>query len=414
MGFEYKISVIIPVYNTEKYLAECLKSLLEQTLEGVEIICVDDGSTDGSADILAKFASRGVKIITQKNSGQSAARNNGLKAAKGEYIAFLDSDDWAEKTFLETLYNLAKKGDTDISMCSINVYNEARNSQTAHDCYLSLDVFSKRLEGKCFDWQQTKDFLFNIAVVPWNKIYKSEFLKNSGLKFVEEVNFEDNIFFTETFLKAKRVNFTRAALVNYRYFSKTSYSTSGGENDFKKLDFFKIFELIEKVLKREGAYRQLSKYFKAYRQKTLIQWFDKTTDEKAKKEFAKKLYTMYPQMIFNRFSKRIKLAQRIKKLNKLTSKKRIIFRGASVALAETLSDKRLQHRENIMGIVDKNPEKIGTEFCGIKIDSCEMLKSKTFDEIVLSTPNFYNFEKIVKEELKELGIELELNSRVFK
>ena len=114
-----KVSVIIPVYNTEQYLGQCLDSVIGQTLKDIEIICVDDGSWDRSPEILRWHAAADgrIRIIRQQNSGLGEARNSGLKAATGEYIAFLDSDDWYEPAALEKLYEQAVKDDADICMC---------------------------------------------------------------------------------------------------------------------------------------------------------------------------------------------------------------------------------------------------------------------------------------------------------
>lgn len=106
-----KVSIIIPVYNAEKYLGKCLESLLSQTLQEMEIICVDDGSSDGSPEILKRFQERDgrVRILTQENQYAGAARNNGMKEAQGEYLLFLDADDFFENTLLEKVYNQGKR-----------------------------------------------------------------------------------------------------------------------------------------------------------------------------------------------------------------------------------------------------------------------------------------------------------------
>ena len=103
-----KVSVIVPVYNCEKYLKKCLDSLVNQTLKDIEIICVNDGSTDNSGRILEEYTDSRIKIITKENGGLSSARNAGIAVAKGEYLGFVDSDDWVDLDFYEKLYNTAK------------------------------------------------------------------------------------------------------------------------------------------------------------------------------------------------------------------------------------------------------------------------------------------------------------------
>src|SRR5574344_49484 len=149
---ENKISVsfIIPIFNTEKYLKQCLNSIISQTLSDIEIICINDGSTDNSLCILENFAKKDkrIKVINQKNKGQSAARNKGITLAKGEYIAFVDSDDWAQPDMLEKMYNRATQDDTDVTMASVTLHNEKTGEETCHDCYVSLDVFPKEFDNK--------------------------------------------------------------------------------------------------------------------------------------------------------------------------------------------------------------------------------------------------------------------------
>ena len=188
-----KVSIIIPVYNAEKYLERALSSLINQTLSDIEIICVNDGSTDSSLEILERFSNRDgrIVVITQPNSGQSSARNLGLKLAKGEYIGFLDADDWVEPDCFEKLYS--KANGSDISICSIKVCS--KGEEKTDDSYLSLRVFPKNLDYRTFTHVDCADFLFRICVTPWNKIYRREFLEIFSIKFVEGVNFEDNIFF---------------------------------------------------------------------------------------------------------------------------------------------------------------------------------------------------------------------------
>ena len=120
------ISVIIPVYNAEKYLEKCLNSVIKQTLKDIEIICINDGSTDGSLNILQKYSEKDKRfiIIDQKNSGQSVARNKGLSVAKGEFIGFVDSDDWIDDDFYEKLYDAAIEYKADIAAGNILRVNE--------------------------------------------------------------------------------------------------------------------------------------------------------------------------------------------------------------------------------------------------------------------------------------------------
>lgn len=288
-----KISVIIPVYNTGKYLVKCLESVINQTLKDIEIICIDDGSTDNSLEILKEFAKKDsrMKFLTQKNQGQSVARNAGIKTAQGEYIGFIDSDDWADEKMFEKLYNNAKTYDSDIAMCSITVYDEKTGKFDVNDPYMTLNVlFDESFENRAFNYNEVLGFLFRICVVPWNKIYKREFLIKNNILFPEGLFFEDNVFCTEVLLKAKNISIIKKPLIFYRRTSETS-TTSG--DDIKKLDFFKIMDLEEKLLKEIGLYDKIEDYFQQTKKNTLIYWYKKLQDEKVQKQYLKRLNTLY-------------------------------------------------------------------------------------------------------------------------
>ena len=122
---DIKVSVIIPVYNSEQYLIKCLETIINQTLKDIEIICVDDGSTDSSLQILQDFSNidNRIKIIKQQHEGTGVARNKGLSVTKGKYLSFLDSDDFFELNILEDLYNCAEKNNTDSVVCKSKIFD---------------------------------------------------------------------------------------------------------------------------------------------------------------------------------------------------------------------------------------------------------------------------------------------------
>ncbi len=205
-----KVSIIIPVYNSEKYLERCFDSLLMQTLKDIEIICINDGSTDKSLNILKKYGSN-ITIITQENQGQSAARNRGLDIAKGEYIAFVDSDDWVDIDFFKNLYDAAKKHDADIAVAGI----------------IRLHTFWKKYHLKFTKEIVTNDLnkKFELCDVPdksyvWNKIYKKEALLSNNLKFVENLIYEDCIFTPQALHKLNKL--VTVPNTYYHYFSHSN------------------------------------------------------------------------------------------------------------------------------------------------------------------------------------------------
>ena len=247
------LSVIIPVYNVENYLNECLDSVTSQTLEDMEIICIDDGSTDNSPDILKEYSKKDkrIKIITKENGGQATARNLGIKEAQGEYIAFVDSDDFIEPTMFEKLYTKAKDNNLDIAMCKIATYDNQTEEIKDNVWYYMLGVF-RDFEKDIFNHKDTKEFTCHIAVTPYNKLYKTTLLKENNILFPEGLIFEDEKFFYDTYLRAKRVSIVDEFLYYYRINRKGSTVDTIKDNDFS--DIVPISKLIRETFKETDNY----------------------------------------------------------------------------------------------------------------------------------------------------------------
>lgn len=179
-----KVSIIVPVYNSEKYLEKCLDSLINQTLKDIEIICINDGSKDSSEDILKKYFKndKRIKIITKENEGLSAARNDGLKVASGEYIGFVDSDDWVDLDFYEKLYNAAIKYNSEVA-CA-NIMRAGKNIEKHKLKYDKENFYTdNKLKLKAAD-VPSQNYV-------WNKIYKRKSLINTGVQFITGKAYED-------------------------------------------------------------------------------------------------------------------------------------------------------------------------------------------------------------------------------
>ena len=249
----YKISVIIPVYNVENYLRECLDSITSQTVKDIEIICIDDGSTDNSPEILKEYQKKDsrIKIITKENGGQATARNLGIKEAQGEYIAFIDSDDFIESEMLEKLYTKAKDDNLDIAMCKIATYNNQTGEIKDNVWYYMLGIF-RDFEKEIFNHKDTKEFTCNIAVTPYNKIYKTSLIKDNNILFPEGLIFEDEKFFYDTYLRAKRVSIIPEFLYYYRVSRKGSTVDIEKENDYT--DIIEISKQIRQTFKETNNY----------------------------------------------------------------------------------------------------------------------------------------------------------------
>ena len=210
-----KISVIIPVYNVEKYLCKCLDSILNQTLKEIEVICVNDGSTDNSLSILEDYAKKDtrLKIINQPNQGQSTARNNGIKSAVGKYIGFVDSDDWIDEDFYESLYAAAEKYNSDVSAGNFKRWGKRIKSQKLN--YLE----EKKYTDSADKMREAGIPKYNYI---WNKIYKRESLLKLDLPFPEGRVYEDMYWLVRVIYNLN--GFVTVPSSNYNY-RKNSGST---------------------------------------------------------------------------------------------------------------------------------------------------------------------------------------------
>ncbi len=182
-----KISVIVPAYNMEDYLKRCLDSIIHQTLKDIEIVCIDDGSTDNSLLIFEEYAANDdrIKIYSQENLGLSAARNSGIAQSTGEYIGFVDSDDFVDLDFYEKLYNAAIENDADISCGNIVRENEKKRKTPVK--YSKSTVACNTKEKYILAGLPMHNYV-------WNKIYKREALVKSNIKFINGVLYEDMYF----------------------------------------------------------------------------------------------------------------------------------------------------------------------------------------------------------------------------
>lgn len=250
-----KLSVIVPVYNTESYLCECLDSIINQTIENMEIICVNDGSTDNSLEILEEYAKKDsrIKIFTIENSGLSIARNYGMNHAMGEYIGFVDSDDYIDLEMFEKLYAKSKAKNLDMCMCKISTFEDGTDIVDDDFWYFALNDFNN-LKKDVFSHKDTKEFLCEIAVTSFNKIYKKSFIDKNNIEFPENIIFEDEIFFYHCYLRAKRVSIVKENLYYYRRNREGSIVEQTDDKDFSSM--VKIFKLIREIFIETDNYEE--------------------------------------------------------------------------------------------------------------------------------------------------------------
>jgi len=248
-----KVSVVIPVYNVENYLSECLDSIVDQTLTDIEIICINDGSTDNSLKILKEYANKDTRItiIDQENKGHAAATNRGIKLAKGKYIYLMDSDDILDTTALKETVKIAEEKNVDfVIFQAINYYMDS-DGYAKKEKY-SMDELADYVKDKVFNWKDIKEYIFSIAVTPWSKLYKTEFIKNNNIEFPEGLVFDDNVFFWDSLFTAQRITFYKKYLFTRRW--HTASSTMSGNRNF--FDSIQIFDLIFDTFKKHNTFEE--------------------------------------------------------------------------------------------------------------------------------------------------------------
>ncbi len=251
-----KVSIIVPVYNVEKYLSKCLDSIVNQTLKDIEIICINDGSVDNSQSVLEAYAKKDtrIKVINQKNLGLSCARNKGIDIAQGEYIGFVDSDDWIDLEFYEELYNNAINTQSDIAASSI--LRKRLITQKSRVLYKKSTIAS--------DLQEKMD----ICKIPkccyvWNKIYKKELIRDN--LFAENKFFEDVLWLPEIIKKSNKI--VTVPKIKYYYRANKNSIVKKVQTPEKQLDSYYAKKSVIKFyednnLKLDKKYLKITKSIK--------------------------------------------------------------------------------------------------------------------------------------------------------
>lgn len=294
-----EISVIIPVYNVEKYLYQCLKSISMQSFRNFEVILIDDGSTDGSPRICDEYVQRDdrFKVLHTANAGVAAARNRGLELCVGQYICFIDSDDYVENTYLQFLYERIHNSEYDFVSCCANFVDEDGQFIKRNDYEKEIEV----IKDNILDCYMISNL---IEDAPWNKIYKREVFDK--VRFVEGIIYEDSEIIIRILKHCKMILFTRKYLYNYRIRKESilDYLDSDDRNkrfNSKKMDLLKVYELIAGELQGTKWER---KYYKRILQTCAQYWkwsgsLESAQTNKIRKEL-KHIYTMYRKFLWDR------------------------------------------------------------------------------------------------------------------
>lgn len=280
-----KVSVIIPVYNVENYLRQCLDSIVNQTLKEIEIICVNDSSTDNSLNILEEYAAKDdrIQVITQKNAGAGAARNRGMAVASGKYLSFLDSDDFFELDLLEKAYEAAEKDNVDFVVYKSDQYH------TEKDEFVQVNwvVREKELPPyQPFSHRQMTDNIFKVFVGwAWDKLYCRDFVEKHNLQFQEQRTSNDMLFVFSAVALAKRISVVPEVLAHQRRDAKDSLSKTR-ENSW--WCFHDALAALKQRLVREGLFEETEKDYVNYALHFTL-WNYNTLLEPTKSELKRKL-----------------------------------------------------------------------------------------------------------------------------
>ena len=267
-----KVSIIIPVYNTEKHLKECLNSVINQTLKDIEIICVNDGSTDNSSKILEEYAQKDerIKVINQENKGLSGARNTGLRYITSEYCYFLDSDDYIEPNLLKTACSIFNNNDADYICFGSELFVEGDNIiQEIPPMQEYLRIKFKGNRKVNFDIGQNQ----NIHV--WNKIFKTSIIKKNNIRFIEGLLYEDIFFTWYYFFLSNRIYFEPRIFHHYRVHSNSIMEKATSNKSYESaiphmLNWHELFIEISKNKKLFSKnYRNLLILLNDYKRRTI-------------------------------------------------------------------------------------------------------------------------------------------------
>lgn len=249
-----KVSILIPIFNVEKYLRQCLESVVGQTLKDIQIICLNDGSTDSSLDIIKEFAKddKRIVIVDKKNSGYGDSMNVGLSKATGKYIGIVESDDYIELNAFEKLYDLAEKFDADVARSN---YYHMRDNKSALYSYVEKSDTNKLVDPEKSLW------IFYQAPAIWSAIYRNDFLKEHNIKFLPTpgASYQDTGFNFKVWASTHKAVFTEEAFLHYRLDNESSSINNPG----KVFNACIEYKEIEKYLKANNLFHKYGKVMEA-------------------------------------------------------------------------------------------------------------------------------------------------------
>ncbi len=421
-----RISVIVPVHNTSRYLEQCMNTLVNQTFRDLEIICVNDGSTDGSLDILKEFerSDKRVVLVNRETASGSAAlpRNIGLKRAKGKYVIFLDSDDYFAEIMLEKLYGHAEKTRADLVMCDNYTVSSVTDKIQDRD----TELHSRYLPAKdVFSYQDIPDTIFQISnAAVWHKLILREMIERYQLEFQVGVPSLDDIYFVNILLvRAKRISVIRDRLVYYRVVRPDAQTTSIERH---KESIFYAFHALNQYLKKHGLYESVKTSLQNWTLATMAWWMHSISgyqaysdmydlyrneyflklglaDMKRRDLYSEDLVSFYDSIMYREFCPSLKIVLE----TILEPQSRIVIYGAGVVGKNIYHAVKEYGNHTVEAWCDQNAEQIGNPI----VSHPNILENLEFDALLIAIGK----QKIVEEVkvyLKELGIAEEKIYRV--
>ena len=269
---EKLITVVVPIYNSEDYLKQCIDSILKQTYSNIELICVDDGSEDKSIEIITEYIQQDkrVRLLKQEHKGAGAARNMGMDRAKGEYIIFLDSDDFFDSSMFKKMYDRAEETNADIVMCGCKTYD----AQSETYCDLSVGLKVQFLPKKePFSVHDITEHIYQVASGwAWDKLYRLDFIRRKEIRFQEILALNDGLFVDLAAVEADKIATVREQLVSYRMNRQNSITSTRYSN------WHCIFDMIYEKrtqLKARGYYEIVKRSYINNALGLLTVWIDK-------------------------------------------------------------------------------------------------------------------------------------------
>lgn len=392
-----KISIVIPVYNIENYISQCLNSLISQTFQDFEIICVNDGSKDNSLQILKDYAGKDgrIKVISQENSGSGSARNRGFREAQGKYIQFLDGDDYFEPQMLEKLYNLAEKHGAEIAVCSSRKVDDEGNITESRNPNSPINL-DKTPFNKPFSYRDFPEDIFSlIGTMPWNKLYLREMLTKNHLEFPRLTGPDDLCFVYMSYVCAEKIAAIDDELINYRFNRAGSVQTYRANH---ASDIIRASIFVKEFLKLKGVFETVRiAYLRAFINS--IRWEISLCNDIQYEKFLNELKVLMPEdwEIFKPALRKDYI--NLDYLYNIIGHKKVMLWGAGF-FTQKLFENEVEKNPNILGIIDRNRASWGNKVGNYTIYPPEIIKEFEPEGILSMIVN--NNETIYPELKKEI------------